>query len=96
MFTNGHAVAWISTVFGPDQINNIDQLVDFSAVRVRYWNTENDLDLKRRKEAEFLVGSDIPVDAIVGYVVYNEAAKQQLLNMGIQENKIIIRNECYF
>jgi len=96
LFTDGHAVASFSSIYDSGQINNIDQLVDFNAVRVKYWRNENDLDLKRRKEAEFLVGSDIPVQAIVGYVVYNEAAKQELLDMGIPDNKIFIKSECYF
>jgi len=96
LFTDGHAVASFSSIYDSGQINNIDQLVDFNAVRVKYWRNENDLDLKRRKEAEFLVGNDIPVQAIIGYVVYNEAAKQQLLDMGIPDNKILIKSECYF
>lgn len=96
LFTDGHAVALFTSFYDSAQINNINQLVDFNAVRVKYWKNENDLDLKRRKEAEFLVGSDIPVHAIVGYIVYNEAAKLQLLGMGIPEKKIIIKGECYF
>jgi len=96
LFTDGHAVASFSSIYGPEHIENIDQLVDFNAVRVRYWKNDYDLDLKRRKEAEFLVGSDIPVQAIVGYVVFNEAVKQQLLGMGIPDAKIYIKRECYF
>ena len=96
LFTDGHAVASLSSIYDPGQINDIDQLVDFNAVHVKYWRTDNDLDLKRRKEAEFLVGNDIPVQAIVGYVVFNEAAKQQLLGMGIPEANIHIKRECYF
>jgi hypothetical protein len=96
LFADGHAVASFSSIYGPELINDIVQLVDFNAIRVKYWRTDNDLDLKRRKEAEFLVGSDIPVQAIVGYVVFNEIAKQKLLGMGIPEAKICIKKECYF
>lgn len=96
LFTDGHAVATFSSFYNSDQINNIEKLVDFNAVRIKYWRNENDLDLKRRKEAEFLVGSDIPVQEIVGYIVYNEAVKLQLLGMGIPENKILIKSDCYF
>jgi hypothetical protein len=95
-FTDGHAVATISAIYAPTQIDDIEDLVDFNAVRVKYWRNDNDLDLKRRMEAEFLVGSDIPAQTIVGYVVYNEVAKNRLVEMGIPQNKILIKRECYF
>ena len=96
IFTEGHAVESITVVYESEQIENIEQLVDFNAVRVKYWRNDNDLDLKRRMEAEFLVGNDIPVQAIVGFVVYNEAARDRLIGMGISQNKLLIRREFYF
>jgi len=61
-----------------------------------YWRNADDLDLKRRKEAEFLVETDIPTTAIVGWVVYNEEAKQRLLALGIPEKRIHINSNYYF
>jgi hypothetical protein len=96
VFTNGHAVDRLSSQYGMDDIENIDNLLDMKAIRSRYWKDENDLDLKRRKEAEFLVLSDIPETAILGYLVYNEASKKKLLNFGVDEVVIHVRSKCYF
>ena len=96
IFTDGHAVEFLTTVYESDQIENIEQLVDFNAVKVRYWRNDNDLDLKRRMEAEFLVGNDIPSQAIAGYIVFNEAAQNRLFEMGIPQTKIHIDRGSYF
>jgi len=96
IFTDGHAVDSFSTQYGLDDIKNIEGLVDMTAIRARYWKDENDLDLKRRKEAEFLVLGDIHTSAILGYLVYSEEAKQKLLTFGIKEAAIHIRTQAYF
>ena len=57
---------------------------------------ENDLDLKRRKEAEFLVLGDIELSAILDYFVYNEAVKEKMLTFGINETKVHIKPQYYF
>ncbi|MCH8488096.1 MAG: DUF4433 domain-containing protein [Candidatus Cyclonatronum sp.] len=71
IFTDGHAVDSFSSVFRKEDTPRIKQLLDFEAIRARYWKDDNDLDKKRRKEAEFLVLSDLPAVAILGFVVYN-------------------------
>ena len=96
LFTNGHAVSRLSKFFGKDEINSLEEIIDFDAIKKDFWNDENDLDLKRRKEAEFLVEGDIPLDVISGWVVYNEKAKKKLLDFGIQENLVVVRENFYF
>lgn len=96
IFTDGHAVDAFSTQYGKEAIENIDTILDTKAIRAKYWKDENDLDLKRRKEAEFLVLGDIPVTAVLGYLVYNEPAKQKLLDIGIEETMIHIKPQFYF
>jgi hypothetical protein len=96
VFTDGHAVDSFSSLYYPADVNNIDAVLDWGAVKAKYWRDENDLDLKRRKEAEFLVLGDIEVSAILGYVVYNEKAQKQLLDLGINEAKIKINSNYYF
>ena len=61
-----------------------------------FWNKDEDKDLKRRKEAEFLVEGDIPLEAIVAYIVYDEAARHNLLALNVAENKVFIKKEFYF
>jgi hypothetical protein len=96
IFTDGHAVNSLTSFYSKDEIPNIKTLIDWEAVQAKYWNSITDLDIKRRKEAEFLVYEDIPNEAILGYIVYNDKAKNDLITLGIDENKIIIKNQYYF
>lgn len=96
VFSDGHAVNGFSDFFGLKDLPNIDTIIDKKAIDATYWINDNDLDLKRRKEAEFLVESDIPSTAIIGWLVYDENAKKRLLAMGILENKIYVKPNSYF
>ena len=96
VFTDGHAVDSFSSQYEKDDLKNIDTLLDTKAIRAKYWTDENDLDLKRRKEAEFLVLGDIPATAVLGYLVYNEMGKQKLINFGVNEALIYIHPQSYF
>jgi hypothetical protein len=95
LFTNGHAVDGFSSFHGASDVGQIDDILDYNAIKAKYWKNEQDLDLKRRKQAEFLVAQDIPVSAILGYLVYNQAANERLVSMGV-EKKIAIRENFYF
>ena len=96
IFTDGHAVDRFSNQYSINDIGNIDQLIDRSAIKAKYWKEERDLDLKRRKEAEFLVLGDIPPEFILGYITYNENAKQKILTVGGKDSIIHIKQEYYF
>jgi hypothetical protein len=96
VFTNGHAIDGLTEYFDASGIEQLDHIIDKNAIAAKYWKDENDLDLKRRKEAEFLVAKDIPPTAIVGWVVYNQQAKDTLLEAGIADSKIIVKPEYYF
>ncbi|MDE3213967.1 MAG: DUF4433 domain-containing protein, partial [Bacteroidota bacterium] len=96
IFTDGHAVDLFSTQYGPEDIEKIDTLLDMKAVKAKYWKDENDLDLKRRKEAEFLVLGDIPIEKLKGYLVFNEISKSRLLKFGVEEAAIHISPQSYF
>ena len=96
VFTDGHAVDGLSVFYEEKDLPNIDTILDKNAIDETYWRKEDDLDLKRRKEAEFLVETDIPSTAIIGWVVSNEEAKKRLLTMGIPENKIYVKPNYYF
>ncbi len=96
VFTNGHAVDNFSSFYHASQISQIGSIIDTKAIHAKYWKDEYDLDLKRRKEAEFLVEEDLPPTTIIGWVVYNEKAKTRLLEMGIAASNIHIDSESYF
>ncbi len=94
VFTDGHAIDALSSFYSKKEVGIVHNILDFEAISALYWNEE--LDLKRRKEAEFLVANDIPLSALLGYVVYNETAKTQLTDLGIPTEKIAVRPNYYF
>lgn len=96
VFTNGHAIDKFSSIYSQKDIEGIENIIDRKAIESKYWKDENDLDLKRRKEAEFLIADDIPTLAIAGYCVYNENAKGILVKFGIEEKQIAVRPHYYF
>jgi hypothetical protein len=97
MFTDGHAVDGFSEFYYPKDIKRILTIIDSKAISSKYWKAENDLDLKRRKEAEFLVEGDIPVGAIEGFAVYNQATATQLKKMtGYTDQSVIVNPNYYF
>ncbi len=96
VFTNGHAVDALSFQYNRDDIANLNELLDWTAIKAKYWKSETDLDLKRRKQSEFLVLGDIPTSAVLGFVVFNQQTKDHMLEMGIAPNRIHINKNHYF
>ena len=96
VFTDGHAVDGFSSQYTIENIGDIDNIIDWEAVNAKYWNDENDLDRKRRKESEFLVLGDIASDAILAYIVSNENAKNKMIDFGINSDKISVEPSYYF
>lgn len=96
VFTDGHAVDSFSSQYTNQDINNIETIIDWNAVNAKYWQDDNDLDLKRRKEAEFLVSEDISTNGILGYIVYNENSKNKMIGFGVNSDKIHIKSNFYF
>lgn len=95
-YTDGHAVDSFSTQYGSNEVANIEKQVDFEAVKTRDWIKPTDLDLKRRMQAEFLLSGDLPIQAVLGFLVYDESTKEQLLQFGVSENQIRVKPNAYF
>lgn len=96
IFTDGHALSVLTSFYTKDKLPLINDIVNYDDVYSTQWNSEDDIDLKRRKEAELLVKNDLPNSFIRGYVVYNEIAKQKLVELGIESTKIVISPSYYF
>ncbi|WP_298144044.1 DUF4433 domain-containing protein [Flavobacterium sp.] len=96
VYTSGHAFDLFSSQFEPQDVFDIENQVDFQAVKVKDWKDPSDLDLKRRMQAEFLLLGDLPFEDVLGFIVRNEEAKNQLLNFGVAENQIKIITNAYF
>ena len=96
LFTDGHALSFLTSFYTKDYLVNINSIVNYKDVYSSQWNLEGDRDLKRRKEAELLIKDDLPAKYIKGYVVYNEKAKQTLIGKGIIGNLIAVMPNYYF
>lgn len=97
VFTDGHAVDGFSEFYYPKDVKRIDTIIDSKAINSKYWKAENDLDLKRRKEAEFLVKGDIPIQSIECFAVYDAATAAQLKKMkGYKNQTVIVKPNYYF
>lgn len=96
IFTDGHAVDSLSDFYNASSISEINTILDINSINTAQWGTQYGLDIKRKKEAEFLVLNDIPATCIKGYIVYNQVAEQQLLALSIAQNKIVIKPNFYY
>lgn len=96
IFTDGHALSALTSYYTKDKLPQIDRIVRYEDVYSTQWNIEEDIDLKRRKEAELLLNCDLAPQYIRGYVVYNNEAKEQLVGMGIAVETIVVARNYYF
>lgn len=96
IFTDGHALSALTSYYTKDKLSQIDQIIKYDDVYSSQWNIEEDIDLKRRKEAELLVNCDLPAQYVRGYVVYNKKAKDQLIGFGIAAEMIVVARNYYF
>lgn len=96
IFTDGHAVDGFTSQYTLADIQNINTILDKKAINAQYWKDENDLDLKRKKEAEFLVLNDIPIEALLGYITFNDTAKNKVVSFGAEELKVRVKSTFYF
>ena len=95
-FTDGHATNNFTTFYDRSRITELPILVDWDAVRAKYWGGDENLDIRRKKQAEFLVLDDIKSSCIFAFGCFNEKALKCLLEMGIPEEKIKVIPNAYF
>ena len=95
-FTDGHTTDMLTTFYDKDKINELVEIIDWDAIKALYWGGDENLNLKRKKQAEFLVSGDIHPDHILDFGCYNERARNILIEMGIAESKIKIIPGAYY
>jgi hypothetical protein len=95
-FSDGHATDNLTTFYDKTRVNNLPEIIDWRAVRESYWGGQDNLNLKRKKQAEFLVSNDIKPNLIFGFGCYNDDAKNKLIALGIKEEKIKVIPSTYY
>lgn len=95
-FTNGHAIDSLTTFYDKTKIEELVEIIDWEAVKSKYWGGSENLNIKRKKQAEFLVSGNISAKHIVGFGCFNSTAKDKLLAMGVPNDTIKIIPNAYF
>lgn len=95
-FSDGHATDFLTSFYNKDEINQLPQIVDWTAIKTSYWSGQQNLNIKRKKQAEFLVQGDIPPDFITGFGCYNDSAKQKLIELGVNDQLIKVIPHAYY
>ncbi len=97
VFTDGHGYHSLSQFFNDEE--SLDE-VDWDAVNLVRWNdTEDDPDRKRRKQAEFLIFKELPLTALVAVVVYNETVKNEIIDKFAEHDltcNVIVKPNWYY
>lgn len=95
-FSDGHATDNLTSFYDKSKIDNLSAIIDWESVKAPFWGGQENLNIKRKKQAEFLVSEDISPDYIIGYGCYNEIARDNLLSLGVDGNKIKIIPQAYY
>lgn len=95
-FSDGHATDNLTSFYDKTKISALTEIVDWNAVRASYWGGQENLNIKRKKQAEFLVSEDLAPNLIIGFGCYNDSTRKRLIDFGIKEDKIKIIPNAYY
>jgi hypothetical protein len=71
-FSDGHGTDRLTSFYDETKINDILQIIDYKSIVSAYLGGNENLSLKRKKQAEFLISNDIPPKFIIGFGCFNE------------------------
>ena len=100
VYTDGHAVMEYSDFF--DDLDFLHQysIIDWELMESRYWfDTEEDPDRKRRRQAEFLVYHLFPWHLVTDIGVINPTIQAQVRNLllkSVHKPNILVRPNWYY
>lgn len=95
-FSDGHATDHFTAFYTSKKVSEINEIIDWTSIKSRYWGGHDNLNTKRKKQAKFLVGDDVPAQCISGYGVYDETAKEKMITFGVDESIIKIIPNAYY
>jgi hypothetical protein len=95
-FSDGHATDGLTNFFSKKDINKLPDIIDWKAIVAPYWGGGENLEIKTRKQAEFLVSGDISRDYIFCYLCHDDDAKRVIMSFGVPEEKIRIYPKAYY
>lgn len=94
-FTDGNARDWETSFH--QNVSDLQE-VDFEAAGAYYWGDRGD-EFKRKKQAEVLKLDQVPLEEILGFVVYNKDVKgkvKDILKSQEIDKKVFVVPEYYY
>lgn len=96
-FTDGHGVEAFTSFF--DDLNDLD-ILDWEVIKSRSWgNKDNDLDRKRRKQAEFLTHEFFPWELVDSIGVMDNNRKievERMLELNPHQPPVTVMPNWYY
>ncbi|WP_460971565.1 DUF4433 domain-containing protein [Spirosoma migulaei] len=86
-FSDGHATDNLTSFYDKTKIHDLPSIIDWNSIKSSYWGGQENLNIKRKKQAEFLTSRDLDPELIIGFGCYNNEAKQKLISMALKVKK---------
>jgi hypothetical protein len=100
VYTDGHAVMEYSDFYDDIEYLYLEPIIDWELMEARYWfDTEEDPDRKRRRQAEFLVYNFFPWHLVTEIGVINPTIQAQVSNLllkSVHKPNILVRRDWYY
>lgn len=95
-FSDGHATDSLTTFYDNNKINELPNIIDWDSIKAPFWGGHENLNIKRKKQAELLVSDDLPANFIAGFCCSNAETKEKLVNMGVEDERIKVLPNAYY
>lgn len=95
-FSDGHATDNLTSFYDGGKIQNLPTIIDWNAVKASFWGGQENLNIKRKKQAEFLSSRDLLPELIIGFGCYDNTARQKLIGMGVRDATIKVIPNAYY
>jgi len=95
-FSDGHATDNFTCFYDQNNVDNLPSIIDWAAIKTQYWGGIDNLEVKRKKQAEFLVSEDISPKYLADFGCYNNMAQEYLISIGIDKARIKIVPNAYY
>ena len=95
-FTDGHATDGFTSFYDKTRLEDLKDIIDWESVKAQFWSGQENLNVKRKKQAECLVQGDISPETLIGFGCFNQNTADKLTAMSIAADKIKIIPNAYF
>jgi hypothetical protein len=99
VMSDGHPVATLSEIF--DDPLEMEERIDWGIMDGKMWaNTDSDGDRQRRRQAEFLVHRQVPLDDLQALICRTQATHDQVAGLlaaaGLTDLPVLVRPDFYY